>query len=90
MVDVLYQSRLKDMSNFLEDEWLSPEPVRGKLSFCPVPQLGLHVSGPSRQHIALFFVIPCAFPLRSPDSLQLWADELTCATDTIPPFQQRI
>jgi hypothetical protein len=35
MVDVLCPSRLKDMSNFLEDEWLSPEPVR----CIPLPQL---------------------------------------------------
>jgi hypothetical protein len=31
MVDVLYQSRLKDMSNFVEDDWLSPEPVCASL-----------------------------------------------------------
>jgi hypothetical protein len=37
MVDVLYQSRLKDMSNFLNDDWLSPEPVRYLLSAQPFP-----------------------------------------------------
>lgn len=27
MVDVLYQNRSQEMSNFLEEDWLSPEPV---------------------------------------------------------------
>lgn len=49
MVDVLYQSRVKEMSNFLEDDWLSPEPT-------PFP----HSSNPFEQNAT--FSLPPSTP----------------------------